>query len=205
MVAVPSCAKEFVAKSEDENVLDHLLSEVVVNAENLLFLPVWCESLLQFAGAAEVLAKWLLNLWLHVSCMYHCLSSRTVDAAYNDSGNALLGVAVLLQVLRNRDENTGGESHVEDAVGLLAALLELAKVRLELLEALVLVVLARNVRAHLAELVQLLLHLLGRGLDVRLDTLQVLLVVHLCSCIADNLDILGKEVVAVLRRLVAAR
>ena len=86
--------------------------------------------------------------------------------AYNDSGDTLLGVAVLLQVLGDGNEDTGRQGHVEDTVGLLATLLELTKVGLELLEALVLVVLARNVGAHAAEFLQLLLHLLGWGLDV---------------------------------------
>lgn len=85
---------------------------------------------------------------------------------HDDSGETLLGVAVLLQLLRNGNEDTGRKGHVEDTVGLLATLLELTKVFLELLEALVFVVLARNVRAHAAEFFQLLLHLLGWGLDV---------------------------------------
>ena len=52
--------------------------------------------------------------------------------AYNDAGNAALRVAISLQVLRNCDEDTGRKSHVEDAVGLLAALFNLLHMLLEL-------------------------------------------------------------------------
>jgi hypothetical protein len=44
----------------------------------------------------------------------------------------------------------------------------------------------------------LVLDLLCGGLDVRLDTLDELGVVHLASCVSDNLDVLGEEVVLVL-------
>ena len=46
VVAVPGCAEERVAESEDEQVLHHLLAQVVINTEDLLFLPVWCKSAL---------------------------------------------------------------------------------------------------------------------------------------------------------------
>jgi len=49
VVAVPGCAEEFVTKPQNQDVLDHLLAQVVVNTENLLFLPVWLESLLKLS------------------------------------------------------------------------------------------------------------------------------------------------------------
>lgn len=101
-------------------------------------------------------------------------------------------------MLGHCDENAGGKSHVEDAIVLLATALKLAQVLLELDERLVFVVLARDVRAVAAELLELLLQLLCGGLDVRLDALEELLVVHLCARIADDANVLGKEVVAVL-------
>src|SRR5689334_20430259 len=60
--------------------------------------------------------------------------SCCVRVAYNDTSNAALGVAVALQVLGDCDEDAGRESHVEDAVGLLAALLDFLHVLLELNE-----------------------------------------------------------------------
>jgi hypothetical protein len=119
-------------------------------------------------------------------------------ATYNDAGNALLRVAVALQVLRDCGENAGWERHVEDPVGLLATLLKLLEVLLKCNERVILVILPGNVCAEAAKLVQLLLDLLCGRLDVRLDALEVLLVVHLCPRISDDANVLGEEVVAVL-------
>jgi hypothetical protein len=62
VVTVPRGVEELVAESQDENVLDHLLTEVVVNTEDLLLLPVRIQSLLQIARALKILAERLLNL-----------------------------------------------------------------------------------------------------------------------------------------------
>lgn len=62
MVAVPGCVEELVSKAEDKDVLDHLLTEVVVNTEDLLLLPVGLQGLLEVARALQVLAERLLNL-----------------------------------------------------------------------------------------------------------------------------------------------
>lgn len=72
--------------------------------------------------------------------------------AYNDTSNAALGVAVALQVLGNCDEDARGQRHVEDAVGLLAALFNLLHVLFELEKGVVLVVLAGDVGAEAAKL-----------------------------------------------------
>ena len=122
-------------------------------------------------------------------------------STHNNTGDTVLGVVVALQVLRNCDENAGREGHVEDTVVLLATLLKLAQVLLKLDEGLVLVVLAGDIRTEACELLKLLLQLLCGGLDVRLDALEELLVVHLCARISDDANVLGKEVVAVLEDL----
>ena len=49
VVPVPGCAKELVTESENENVLDHLLTQVVVNSVELIFRPVWSQCLLQLS------------------------------------------------------------------------------------------------------------------------------------------------------------
>lgn len=61
-MAVPGSAKELVTESQNENVLDHLLSKVVVDTEDLLLLPVGLQGLLQLSRALEVLSEGLLNL-----------------------------------------------------------------------------------------------------------------------------------------------
>ena len=198
MVAVPVGAEELVAKSEDQDVLDHLLSKVVVDTENLLLLPVGLQGVLKLSGAAKVLAEGLLNLCTVVSSGLRLVKALGTD---NDTGNAVLGVTVLLEHLRDVDEDTGGQSHVEDTVSLflVVLLLEFAEVLLEALVVFVFVVFfALEVCAETAEFLQLVLNILVGGLDVRLDTLDELGVVHLGSCITNNLDVLGKEVVLVL-------
>lgn len=61
-MAVPGSTEEFVSEPQDEDVLDHLLSQVVVNPEDFLLLPVRLQSLLQLPGALEVFAKRFLDL-----------------------------------------------------------------------------------------------------------------------------------------------
>lgn len=107
-------------------------------------------------------------------------------------------IAVALQLIRHGNEDTGGQSHVEDSVLLLLALFDIVEVLVEADKGLVLVVLTRGVGAKLAEVVELLLGLLGGQLDVGSHTLEVFFMVHLCPGISDDLDVLGKEFVAVL-------
>lgn len=51
VVTVPGSAEERVTKTQNQNVLHHLLAEVVVNAEELVFFPVGLQGLLQLARA----------------------------------------------------------------------------------------------------------------------------------------------------------
>ena len=61
-MTVPGGVEEFVAEAHNKDVLDHLLAQVVVNTEDLLFLPVGVERLLEITRALQVLAERLLNL-----------------------------------------------------------------------------------------------------------------------------------------------
>lgn len=140
-------------------------------------LPVWLKSTLKLTRRTKVLAERLLD---------------------DDAVDTVLCIAVALQVLRDRDEDRGRQSHVEDAVTLLSAFLNLVDVLVQLLEWLILIVLTSDVGADLAELVKLLLDLFCRSLDELTNASNVLGVVHLSSSIADDLDIFGKEFVAVL-------
>ncbi len=112
--------------------------------------------------------------------------------------NAVAWIAEFLQMLRHGNEDARRKGHVEDAVMLRPALLKLLQVFPEVDKRLVLVVLPGHVAAEIAEIRQLLLHLLGWRLDGRLDPLEVLLTIHLGPCIADDLDALGKKLVPVL-------
>ena len=62
MVPVPGSTQERVSKTQDQNILDHLLAQVVVDAEQLILFPIRLEGLLELAGASEVFAEGLLNL-----------------------------------------------------------------------------------------------------------------------------------------------
>jgi hypothetical protein len=62
VVTVPGGAQEGVAKAHDQDVLDHLLAQVVVDTEDLFLLPVGLQGLLELTGAGQVLAERLLDL-----------------------------------------------------------------------------------------------------------------------------------------------
>lgn len=62
VVAVPCRIEKLVAKPQNQDVLDHLLTEVVVDTEDLLLFPVGVQSLLQVARALKVLTERLLDL-----------------------------------------------------------------------------------------------------------------------------------------------
>jgi hypothetical protein len=49
VVSVPSSAKELVAEPENQDVLDHLLAQVMVNAEDLVLGPVRAQCLLELS------------------------------------------------------------------------------------------------------------------------------------------------------------
>jgi hypothetical protein len=63
----------------------------------------------------------------------------------------------------------------------------------------VLVVLARDVGAHGAKLLELGLHVVGWRLHVRLDAREVLDAVHFGPGVADNLHSFGEKAIAILR------
>ena len=101
-------------------------------------------------------------------------------------------------MFRDGNENTGWQGHVEDSVALLPALLDFVNVLVKLLERRILIVLAGNICADGAELIELFLNFFRGGLDIRFDSPKVLVVVHLSPSISDDLDVFGEEFVAVL-------
>ena len=156
-MTVPCGVEEFVPKPQNQDVLDHLLTEVVVDTEDLLLLPVRVQSLLEVPGALKILTERLFNLYEEMTVSKGYIGQgRIQPATHNNTGKTTLGVAVALQLLGHGDENTRGQRHVEDAVVLLAALatlLDLLEVLVEVDKRLVLVVLTGDVGAQLAELV----------------------------------------------------
>jgi hypothetical protein len=62
-MAVPGGPEEFVSEPQDENILDHLLSQIVIDSEDFLLLPVRFQGLLQLPGALKIFAKRFLDLY----------------------------------------------------------------------------------------------------------------------------------------------
>lgn len=79
---------------------------------------------------------------------------------------------------------------------------EVLEVPVEDLERLVLVVLAGDIGAVLAETVQQFFGFLGGDLDIRPHTLEEFLAVHLCPGISNDPDVLREKLVAELYRVV---
>jgi hypothetical protein len=63
VMSAPVGAKELVSESEDEQVLDHLLTKVVVDTVDFFLFPIWLERSLKLSRAFKVFAKGLLNLY----------------------------------------------------------------------------------------------------------------------------------------------
>ena len=87
------------------------------------------------------------------------------QATDNDPSDTLIGITMFLQMFGYRDEHTGRKRHVKHAVVLLPPLFEFLQMLSKIHKRFILIVLSRNVTAEVAEVGQLLLHLLGRGLD----------------------------------------
>jgi hypothetical protein len=143
----------------------------------MLTFPVRFESTLELTRRSEILAEWLLD---------------------DDTNDALLWVAVLLQVLGDRDEDTGRKSHVEDTVVLGLALLNLLQVLVKLLEGAILVICTSKVGTDVTESIELIFNLFGWGLDVGADAFDILSVVHLGTSISHNPHIFGQVLVTKL-------
>lgn len=81
--------------------------------------------------------------------------ARLSRETHNNASETALGVAVALQLLGHSGEDTGRQCHVEDAVLLLrlTVVLDLLEVLVQADEGIILIILARNIGAHLAELI----------------------------------------------------
>jgi len=101
VVAVPGRAEELVAESQYENVLDHLLAQVVINTEDLLLLPVRTKGALKLSRTSKVFSERLLNL----QSDQQSRSGNAIGETYDDARNTILGVAILLQVLGDGNED----------------------------------------------------------------------------------------------------
>lgn len=148
VAVVPGGAETGVGEAHGDQVLDHLLAEVVVDAEELVLGPQRRQVPLQLAGAVQVVAKRLLDY---------------------ESGVALgARVAVLLQVCRHHGEHGRRQREVVQPVRLRhpAGGVQLVHLLLQRLEPVRLVVRGPVVAAQRKELLERL-HVRLLGLVVR--------------------------------------
>lgn len=132
---IPERAERDVGEPKHEQVLDHLLAKVVINPERLLFRPVLLEGPEENTRGLKILSEWLLD---------------------NNTAFAIVGshVALLLEMLSDWDEDTGGKGEVEEPVALLILVtrLDLLKGFIEILEGRAIFIASRNIRRQLLEL-----------------------------------------------------
>lgn len=62
MITVPHSAKHRIPKPKSHEILDHLLTQIMVDAEDLGFFPVRCQFLMQVDGGFEIPPKGLFDL-----------------------------------------------------------------------------------------------------------------------------------------------
>ena len=112
VVAVPDVLEDAVGEAEDEDVLDGLFAEVVVDAEDLVFVEDLVDFVVERAGGVEIVAEGLFD----DDADPGACSRR---AAYRCG----LGHAVLAEVVDDVGEVLGRGGEVEEAVAAGAVLL----------------------------------------------------------------------------------
>ena len=121
VVAVPDVLEDAVGEAEDEDVLDGLFAEVVVDAEDLVFVEDLVDFVVEGAGGFEVVAEGLLD--------------DGADPGFAAVGGCLsvgLGHAVLAEVVDDVGEVLGRGGEVEEAVAAgVELLVELGELGLE--------------------------------------------------------------------------
>lgn len=139
VVTVPDGAEDPVGKPQHHEVLDHLLAQIVVDVVDLVLLKQGGNVVGQLVGTLQVPPKRLLH---------------------NDTVPAYLAHAGLMDVLGDSLVDSGGQSQVEEAVGL-RTVVERIQVAVEVLTGGHVILLASHVGVAGKELLQLGLLLWG--------------------------------------------
>ena len=129
-MTVPGGIEEFVSETHDEDILNHLLAQIMIDTEDLIFLPVRRQGLCESARALQVLAEWFFNLLQeHELVFFAGQEQRKKKSIYlllithNNTSDAFLRVAILLQMLRDGNKHARWQCHVEDPVPCISAML----------------------------------------------------------------------------------
>ncbi len=87
VVAIPDVLEDAVREAEDEDVLHRLLAQVVIDAEDLVFVEDLVDVIVQRAGAGQVVAEGLLDdgadpaVLRSRACSCSCLPSELMMSA----------------------------------------------------------------------------------------------------------------------------
>lgn len=135
-VLVPASVHRHIRKPKNEKILDHLLSEVMVNTEGLIFGPVLLQGAQQFASRVGVFSERLFN-------------DDTVDTAL---GN----ITMFLQIFANGDKDTGRKGEVEETVTffVLVVRFNFFQMRIQTIKSVTVLVISSDVRQQRLELVE---------------------------------------------------
>jgi len=112
--------------------------------------------------------------------------------AYDNSRFSSLGIAMLLQHLRHRHENTGRKCHVKKMIAFFLAMSNLFESLVKGLEGLIPALVPRNVTASVAELLELLCKPGALQFDGLSDNVDEIFVTHLIRGETYDLDIVWK-------------
>lgn len=134
-VLVPASVHGHIRKPKNEKILDHLLTEVMINTEGLIFGPVLLQGAQQFAGRVGVLSERLFN-------------DYAIDTAL---GN----ITMFLQIFANRDKDTGRKGEVEETVTFFGLIMrfDLFQMRIQTIESVTVLIISSDVRQQRLELI----------------------------------------------------
>lgn len=180
-ILVPGSIHGYVGEAKDQDVLDHLLAEIVVDTECLFLAPVLLQRAEKFTGRFQVLAEGFLN-------------NDSVDATTRH-------VTVLLEVFGDGDKDAGRKGKIEQAVALFRLVLgfDLLEVLVEHVEGFAILVATGDIAGEVLELLDLCgdVRVVVGVLDVRGGAFVELVLVHLCACIPDDFDVAREEALVV--------
>lgn len=154
---IPNRPKDLIAKPQYKKVVHNLLSQIMIDAENLIFSPIRIEGFLELARTFEVVAEWFLNLSPPVistpsfPITQHDGTGQKMP--YNDPTNPPLRITPPPQPFRHPHKHTRRQTQIEQSILLFLAMTNLLQSTLQRFESLIAAFMAGDIRAAIAELV----------------------------------------------------
>lgn len=181
VILVPSGVHGNISEPEYQDILDHLLPQVMINTESLVFFPMFLNGLEKFFSRRGVFSKWLLD-------------DDAIDATPEN-------ITVLLEVFCHRNEDAGREGEIEKTVPFLGLICRFyfVEVPVKIIKGLAVFIAAGNVSRDGFKLFDRLceLGLFVGVFNIGRLALVKLFLIHLCPGIADDLDVTRKETLAI--------